>query len=296
MAFTAKCPKCKREAGVAFAWDSGQKIIACSCGNVALASGLSFDPKPEFLFKYRPHDSYSESWILREELFLASPAQFNDPFDSKVMYTFEGTLQQKKKYMSFLFKEGAPEINKKKKWELISRALQDETLEKSYDDHIARMQKRIDENGIVSFSRKQDDLLMFAYYAKDHSGYCLKYRRTAENVLSMARPVDYEECYPKFSIFDLEIWEKGSMGDKILFTKAKCWEHEDEWRIGFAGANKRVMKSPHPILEGIILGCNMKPEHRKEIIEMNKRRSKPVTIFEARKKKFEFALEIAQLT
>jgi hypothetical protein len=55
------------------------------------------------------------------------------------------------------------------------------------------------------------------------------------------------------------------------------------------------MKSPHPILEGIILGCKMTPERRVEIIALNNRREKPVEIFEARKKKFEFALEIVAL-
>jgi hypothetical protein len=86
MAFITKCTRCKKEAGVAFDFGSGQKVTVCSCGNTAPVSGLSFDPQPEFLFKYRPHDCYSESWILNEELFFASPAMFNDPFDSKIMY------------------------------------------------------------------------------------------------------------------------------------------------------------------------------------------------------------------
>ena len=293
--FKAKCPKCKREAGIGFTFDLSQKVINCSCGHLAPAIGLSFDPQPEFLFKYRPHDCYSESWILNEELFFASPAMFNDPFDSKVMYTAEGTLEQKKKYLNLLFEKEYPGIRKKKKWEMINRALKDGTLEKSHDGHIARMQKHINENGIVSFSRKPNDLLMFSYYAKDHTGYCLKYRRSSENVLSMAQKINYEERYPKFSVFDLALEKEGAIGDKVLYTKAECWKHEDEWRIGFAGIPKRVMKSTHPILEGIIFGCNMKLEQRQEIIELNKRRSKPVPIFEARKKKFEFALEIVAL-
>jgi hypothetical protein len=108
MAFTAKCPKCKQEAGVAFDFDSGQKIITCHCGNNPLTQVLNFNLQPEFLFKYRPHDCHSESWIVKEELFFASPAMFNDPFDSKVMYTVEGTLEQKKKYWSYLFEEQFP--------------------------------------------------------------------------------------------------------------------------------------------------------------------------------------------
>ncbi len=221
---------------------------------------------------------------------------FNDPFDSKVMHTLNGTPQQKRKYLSDLIEEKLPGITEDKKWEMINRVLRDETLEKGYNSHAARMQQHIDKYGIVSFSGKPDNLLMFSYYAKDHTGYCLKYRRSAESVLSMVRAIDYEECYPKFSIFDFELSKVGSIGDKILYTKAKCWEHEDEWRVGFAGLPKRVIKSPHRVLEGIIFGCNMKSDQRVEIIELNKRRLNPVALFEARKKKFEFALEIVPLS
>jgi hypothetical protein len=295
MGLSTKCPKCGREAWVVFEPDSGQKLIKCLCGYIASAAGLDFNPKPEFLFKYRPHDCHSESWVLNEELFFASPALFNDPFDSKVMYTMEGTIEQKKKYLSEIIQAEKPQIRKREKWEIIKRALTEQTLERDYDGHVKRMQNRIDTYGIVSFSQKPDDLLMFSYYAKDHTGYCLKYRRSKENILSMAREINYEPSYPKFSVFEFSLGKVGVLGDKVLLTKAECWVHEAEWRISFAGFANRVIKSPHPILEGIILGCNMTPEKRAEIIALNDRREKPVEIFRARKKRFEFALEIVAL-
>src|SRR5690348_4442548 len=120
MAFTAKCPKCKREAGIAFSVDLSKKLIVCSCGhNGPVSDDLNFERNPEYLFKYRPHDCYSEAWILNEELFFASPATFNDPFDSKVMYNIEGTFEQKKRYLNYIINEERPEIRKKKKWKLI---------------------------------------------------------------------------------------------------------------------------------------------------------------------------------
>lgn len=292
---SAKCQKCGRETWVVFEPESGQKLIKCSCGNIAPAAGLPFNSNPEFLFKYRSHDCYSESWILNEELFFASPASFNDPFDSKVMYTMEGTIEQKKRYMSEILQAQKPEIRKREKWKIINNALKEQKLERDYDNHVKRIQKRIDEYGIVSFSQKPDDLLMFSYYAKDHTGYCLKYRRSKENVLSITREINYEPSYPKFSIFDYSLSKVGALGDKVLFTKAKCWEHEDEWRISVASYANRVMKSPHLILEGIILGCNMAPEKRAEIIALNNRRKQPAEMLQARKKKFEFALEIVAI-
>jgi hypothetical protein len=172
---------------------------------------------------------------VNEELFFASPAMFNDPFDSKVMYTVEGTVAQEKKYLSQVIEAKFPEIRKKGKWEIINKALKEKTIEKDYDNHVARIQRHIDNYGIASFSQKPDDLLMFSYYAKDHTGYCLKYRRSAENVLSMAREIVYEPSYPKFSVFDFSLGNVGPLGDKVLLTKAKCWKHEDEWRIVLPG-------------------------------------------------------------
>ena len=107
--------------------------------------------------------------------------------------------------------------------------------------------------------------------------------------------MNYEPSFPKFSVFEFSLGKVGPLGDKVLLTKAKCWDHEAEWRIGFADYANRVIKSPHPILEDIILGCNMKPKQRAEITALNNRRENPVEIFQARKKKFEFALEIVAL-
>jgi hypothetical protein len=295
MELSTKCLKCGGEAWVVFEPDSGRKFVKCHCGNIASAASLDFNPSPEFLYKYRPHDSNSESWILREELFFSSPAKFNDPFDSKVMYTMDGTIEQKKKYLSDLIQWKQPQIKKREKWQIIKKGLQNQLLEKDYDGHLKRIQARIDEYGIVSFSRKPDDLLMFSYYAKDHTGYCLKYRRLKENILSLAREIKYEPSYPKFSVYEFPVGKIGPLGDKVLLTKAKCWDHEDEWRISIADYANRAVKSPHSILAGIILGCKMTPEEREKIIVLNNRREKPVEVFQARKKKFEFALEIIPL-
>ncbi len=296
MELSTKCVKCGKEAWVVFDLESGQKLIKCSwCGNIASAAGLDFNPDPQFLYKYRPHDQFSESWILNEELFFASPGKFNDPFDSKVMYTMEGTIEQRKNYLSSIIQAKNPQIRKREKWKLINNAIQNQLLEKDYDGHVKRIQARIDEYGVVSFSRKPDDLLMFSYYAKEHTGYCLKYRRSKENILSLAREINYELSYPKFSGYEYPVGKVGPLGDKVLLTKAKCWEHEAEWRISIADYANRAIKSPHPVLEGIILGCKMTPQQRVEIVALNDRRERPVQMFEARKTKFEFALEILAL-
>ena len=93
------------------------------------------------------------------------------------MYTMEGTIEQKKKYLSEILQAEKPQIRKREKWKIINNALKGQILERDYDNHVKRIQEHVDKYGIASFSRKPDDLLMFSYYAKDHAGYCLKYRR-----------------------------------------------------------------------------------------------------------------------
>jgi hypothetical protein len=295
MELSTKCPKCGKTAWVAFEYDLLQKVIHCSCGYIAPATDLPFNPNPAFLYKYRPHDRYSESWILNEELFFASPAKFNDPFDSKVMYTMEGTRQRRKNFLKDMLVTKMPQIGKRQIRQMVKNELKERRLEKGYDSHIQRVQGRIDTYGVVSFSRKPDDLLMFSYYAKEHTGYCLKYKRSKENLLCTAREITYEPLYPKFSVYDYTLDKIGLLGDRVLLTKAKCWEREAEWRLSFAFRANQAIKPPHPILEGIILGCNMTSTQRDEIIALNNRREKPVEIFQARKKQFEFALEIVPL-
>ena len=72
MELATKCLECGREAWVVFEPESGKKLIKCRCGNIASAAGLDFNPNPEFLYKYRPHDCYSESWILPHDPHLVS--------------------------------------------------------------------------------------------------------------------------------------------------------------------------------------------------------------------------------
>ena len=79
------------------------------------------------------------------------------------MYTMDGTIEQKKKYLSEAIQWKQPQIKKREKWKIINNALQNQLLEKDYDGHVTRIQARVDEYGIVSFSRKPDDLLMFSY-------------------------------------------------------------------------------------------------------------------------------------
>jgi len=54
------------------------------------------DPRPEFVYRYRgTNQDRLRQIIIENELYFCSATQVNDPFDSKVHLTFEGTKQEK---------------------------------------------------------------------------------------------------------------------------------------------------------------------------------------------------------
>jgi hypothetical protein len=133
---------------------------------------------------------------------------------------------------------------------------------------------------------------MYSYYANNHTGYCLKYRRASENLLSIAEPVIYADAYPKLSMFDVSFFKTGDFGRAILFTKSKLWSHESEWRVTLANGANTLAKLPHTILDSIILGCAMTEDKRKEVIALNNQRKLPVPLWQAVKRKFDFAIDV----
>ncbi len=292
-----KCPQCKQRVYLKLKSDTAQVVSDCAgCPLISPAVPDEFDATPEFLYKYRPHDEHSASWIARGEVFFASPAMFNDPFDSKVRYSFEGTEDQIKKYFSKALDRQYPGIKKRKKWALIKKVKGTTVVDNEHvrDDHWRRMQERIDRYGVLSLSAIPNDILLFAYYGANHRGYYLKYKRAAENLLCLAEHANYLDVYPKFSALEMDFANPGAFGDKILLSKAQCWHHEKEWRIGVATVPKRCVRVDD-LLVSITVGCDMSKPHEEEILALNQKRSKPVPIFKSVKKDFEFALDLVPL-
>jgi hypothetical protein len=293
MSATQTCPKCGRQANFGFSDDLTKKSLVCQfCDFVGPAIGLPFDPEPKFLFKYRRHDEFSKSWILNDELYLPSPLSFNDPFDAQIMYTFEGDEKQKRRFLGDFIDIKNPGLRKRQRARMITERVKSISSKENNEYFLQIHKSLIANSAVLSLTTKFDDILMFSHYADNHTGYCLKFRRTAESLLSIAEPVIYSETYPKISIINVSSYKTGDFGRQLLYTKSKRWAYEDEWRVTFARATNRVVKSPFQILDSIILACAMKPDQRKEIIDLNKQRSHPVQIFEAVRNEFEFTLEI----
>ncbi len=154
-------------------------------------------PTPPVLYKYYAFDEWTQNIFERNEIYFQSPDCFNDPFDSKISTTYEGTEEQRISRLIRFWREGPAKDKKEedlrlqavdvvKKSQDIPRMLR--TLERS----VERLRKQM---GIFCMTSKRDDILMWSHYAEAHTGFCLEFK-TGNPFFPKARRIEEEGYRP----------------------------------------------------------------------------------------------------
>jgi hypothetical protein len=191
---------------------------------------------PSHVYKYRSLADYevapelSNQEVLRRifvqnEVWFASPATYNDPFDSRVHLEFEPTVP--------------PTVAQRV---------------------IADVQREIDSRGVFSVSAKNDDILMWSYYANGHSGICIELEML-QSFFRMVQPISYAEERPLVGMRDHKVRQ---MEDNLL-TKSSMWQHECEWRIFDIKNGPGYRPFAPTLLTGVIFGARISPEDESRV-------------------------------
>ena len=139
----------------------------------------------------------------------------NDPYESEYDFDYSNYLSSLKLYLSSLPKDSVSrrklnkKIAEKKKNGWSDRRIIREMESKSSDGGIQTQlnnfikklkNDKMSKVGILSLCEDNDNLLMWAYYAKDHKGYCLEFSRDKKHkncksllVSGKTFPVDYDD-------------------------------------------------------------------------------------------------------
>lgn len=113
-----------------------------------------------------------------------------------------------------------------------------------------------DNNKISCFSEVNNSLLMWAYYAMNYSGICIRFNAPKDKILSQhCRKVQYTNHYIIENSFD------------NYFRKSIQWAHEQEWRI--VCDTKEEYLSVETI-DAIYLGIRMNEVTKEELIEFGR--------------------------
>lgn len=183
-----------------------------------------------------------------------------------------------------------------------------DTIHARISAYAAEIRESFANDKILSLAQSPDSVLMWAYYAQNHSGMVLRFRDVAgvDSPWKTARAVRYVDEVP--SLFDDEslsdMLSGGAMDhrrvmDIVCFTKSCHWAHEREWRIYSGAGRTRGAYEDIPFnaaeLDGVIFGCRM-PEHERQLIaDLVRKRYPAVMLLQAKTRNEYYRLTIGPL-
>ena len=144
--------------------------------------------------------------------------------------------------------------------------------------------------GFISFSDNWESPLMWAHYADNHSGVCLGFDILEEDKI---QKMVYEPNRLR-GLFDIAKPNDGANLEalrKVLTTKYKQWEYENEWRV-LANLDDCDAKTglyyvdlgPNVVLREIVVGarCTKPVGHFAKLVKASGKVTKAVTVIKAR--------------
>lgn len=257
------------------------------------------------VYKYRDwKDCYHRNVLMDNQLYLAAPKDFNDPFDCRINHNFSLlNKQEEEEYINELCIKGFPVSEKlgkdirkvihdleerfKKKDEL--QKFSNEILFETQDLHYA----------IFTCSLRWDSILMWSHYARNHTGFCVGLN--ADKIKESGHfgklgKVVYQDKFPEIKP---RVAKKDDtmMQNSFLEThiKATDWQHEEEYRFMITQYPKvltiedRIVRIPNDFFAEVILGINIDPADKRDIVAICK--GKGIPVFQAKKKEFKFEID-----
>ncbi len=256
-----------------------------------------FELLPKVLYKYRDWNNLYHKKILTEnQIFFSSRIGFNDPFDASIPFRYDEKEMTPDNIFKKLYETGKEFMPDLSDEELIQKCYEQQNsgiFEKGtywknqYDNFVEKVNNTF---GILSLTTKNSNLLMWSHYANSHRGFCIGFN--TEKLFKLTRgtigPVIYDNKMPFVPLFDREI--EGIT--KLLNTKSKEWEYEDEYRMVKSLSANKTFEFEENLIEEVILGLNMDDKNKTEVIDIVKQKFPETKLYEATKDLDEFKLNI----
>lgn len=251
---------------------------------------------PRLLYKYFKYHSPDQSeWTQRifknNEIYFAMPKDFNDPFDSVRRFVYPTSPTERERFLKAWARLSLPHLPS----EVADLQVRGSVRE---GDDIPHMEKICGEityemqqsNAVFCMTEKKDNILMWAHYAGQHTGFCLEFR-TDHPFFSRVGPVIYCRYLPKQDLVEFLTEDIRDL-PLYLVTKAEDWAYEKEWRLADPGSNPGQRQYPSESLTGVIFGCRIDEKNREQIKRWCREREPRTMLYEAKEKTSEFGLDI----
>jgi len=265
------------------------------------------------LYKYRSFDrkGHGLNMLKKAEIWLPSARSFNDPFDSAFTYDLDGLDGPiAEKWIRSALNRHVPHLSPagKEKWATLRLAemrADKAKVEKQRQDEIEMSYKKF---GICSLSASNDNLLMWAHYAGEHTGfvvglsvptlydYMYELSATKKEFLHLIA-VNYTTEFPRANFFEAMLGINDPDYTTVFFaTKSVHWKYEEEHRLVYWEGSNTKLTIGHDAFVEIVLGYRISPKNKKRILRICEKHIPSARIFEAKKHDRNFALELIPLT
>ena len=255
---------------------------------------ITASPKTDYLptaYSFRKCNTHLYQSLINDQLNISSPTAFNDPFDCPIYELLDNGEE-----IATLMRQAYKDCLKiacftKPSTETISKPVSNEKKHEEYD------------NG---FSNS----LMWAHYADNHKGICIKYNfKYSTSLINQGRNIVSYFKDVRYSNEDMRKYSKlNDINDKdAFFLKGKEWEYEKELRYLYFNTNDKEEHKAIDIpncIEAIYFGlrCSEKDKetimnimrNKKFITEKNgKKTKKSVLFYQMKNDKTQFGRIIA---
>jgi hypothetical protein len=262
------------------------------------------------VYKYRDwNNAFHKKVLTANELYLASPRDFNDPFDCKIIENF--SLLSPKEIDDYLLSAAENSFkNHPDKFRLIPMSITSFKQRCKNADDMQREFNQIVEKdhdelfGILSLSKTWQSIPMWSYYSNCHKGFCIGFDEIKirdARIFQKAADVIYSENFPQIKP-KANKNEKESLENAFIkqYVKSEEWKHEQEYRLlrnyfpkPPISSKERIYKIKNDAFAEVIIGINMLNEYKQEIVKICK--AKNISVFQAKKSMFSFNMEREQV-
>jgi hypothetical protein len=265
---------------------------------------------PKILYKYRDWDSsYNKRMLTDLEIWLSSPAEFNDPFDCKIPNDYEVLKDEHirreyyTKIINGLAKQGLP-YSKQSPGETIIETIESRVKNHNFEQFNneaanLRWSEYINEHGLYCTTPINDNILMWAHYAKNSTGFCIGLN--TEELLKSSTV--FEACVQIKYIETADIPKVHPLLEFIPTFEQTCcakfsiWSYEHEYRFVSLSPEHRLVSLLPKHISSIILGSAMTQTNREEIKQiLSKERFNHVKLFQAKQSSTRFELDIVEIS
>jgi hypothetical protein len=275
------------------------------------ALALKFEHRPPSVFKYRKVDDYSLQNLETDFVWVCSPTDYNDPYDSSLSIASN-------ELSSFILQQGIQELLKQGLSEdlaperfqklltatnpavALQEALlgQDEIPEElwpsliaAFEEQIQRWKTTMEQSlpsshkaslKICSFSATAESIIMWSHYADQHRGFCVEYDLETLPPTHLFPRMLYPVLYSE-KLFDATPYYLAMLQDRkefnILFPalaalyKSPAWSYEQEWRLVIpANMVKEATRWRVPKPKRLYLGSRMTTEQKNDVLAIARKR------------------------